>query len=383
MGVTGLLNLEPWWRFGVAILIGALVGLEREFVQQRHGEPDFAGIRTFSLMALLGAVAGFVARERGVLVFAVAYGGLALLVWISYQGDIRRGREEGVTTEVAALLVPLLGAMAVWGTAEIAIALGVITAVVLSLKPRLHAVARRMSTEDLWATLEFALVAAVILPLLPDRTFGPFDVLNPYEIWLLVVLVSGVGFVGYVLIKWLGAERGIGLTGVLGGLASSTATTLSFAGRSKRSPALSRDFGRAIVLASTMMFPRVLVEVLAVNRALVGSLLLPVGTMFLTGWVFFAVFAHRQESGDQSDQEAVELTNPLNVWTAVKFALLFAVVLVATKAADWFFGTAGVYMASVIAGLTDVDSITLSVSELAAVGQIGPRVASVAIMVAV
>jgi uncharacterized membrane protein (DUF4010 family) len=381
--MASLLNLEPWWRFGAALLIGALIGLEREFVQQREEEPDFAGIRTFSLMALLGAVAAFLTQQHGILPFVVVYGGLALLIWVSYLGDIFQGRREGITTEVVALLVPLLGAMVVWNLAELAIALGVITALVLSQKPRLHAVARRMSAEDLWATLEFALIAAVVLPLLPNRTFGPLDILNPYEIWLLVVFVSGIGFLGYVLMKVLGAERGIGLTGLLGGLASSTATTLSFAGRSKKTPSLSAAFGSAIVLASTMMFPRVLVEVLVVYRPLVASLIVPVGAMLLTGWLVFAIMWRRERSAEVSDEGAVELTNPLNLSTAVKFGLLFAVVLVVTKAANRFFGTTGVYVASVLTGLTDVDSITLSVLELAAEGQIVPRVATVSIILAV
>ncbi len=378
-----LLNLEPWWRFGAAILIGALLGLEREFVQQRKGEPDFAGIRTFSLMALLGAVVAFITEQHGILPFVVAYIGLTLLVWSSYLGDVYRGREEGITTEVAALLTPLLGAMVVWGHAELAVALGVITALALSLKPRLHMVARRMSAEDLWATLEFALIAAVILPLLPNRTFGPLDVLNPYEIWLLVVFVSGIGFFGYVLMNLLGAEKGIGLTGFLGGIASSTATTLSFAGRSKKHPVLSSVLGRGIILASSMMFPRVLVEVLAVHRPLVGDVFVPIAAMFLTGVVAFAIPWWRERSSElETDEEAVDLTNPLNLSTAIKFGLLFAVVLTATKGADRVFGTAGVYAASIVTGIADVDAITLGVTELAATGSIEPQVASLAIILA-
>ncbi|MGD9002467.1 MAG: MgtC/SapB family protein [Anaerolineae bacterium] len=380
--MANVLNVEPWWRFAAAILIGALIGLEREFVQQREGEPDFAGIRTFSLMALLGAVAAFLTEPYGILPFVVVYAGLALLIWVSYLGDVFQAGREGITTEVAALLVPILGAMVVWDLAELAIALGVITALVLSQKPRLHAIARRMSAEDLWATLEFALIATVVLPLLPNRTFGPLDVLNPYEIWLLVVFVSGIGFLGYILMKVLGAERGIGLTGLLGGLASSTATTLSFAGRSKKTPALSAAFGSAIVLASTMMFPRVLVEVLVVHRPLVGRVILPIGAMLVTGWAVFAVLWQQERSTELSDEGTVDLTNPLNLSTAIKFGLLFAAVLMATKAANRFLGTLGVYAASVITGLTDVDSITLSVSELAATGQLEVRVATVAIILA-
>lgn len=382
MDIATLLNVEPWWRFGAAILIGALVGLEREFVQQREGEPDFAGIRTFSLISLLGAVTAFVADERGLLIFVIAYAGLALLVWAGYVGDVYRGIGEGITTEVAALLVPLLGAMVVWDHSELALALGVITALTLSLKPRLHNLARRMSARDLWATLEFALIAAVVLPLLPNRTFGPFDVLNPYEIWLLVVFVSGISYFGYVLMKLLGAGTGIGLTGLLGGIASSTATTLSFAGRSQRTPGLSTAFATGIILASTTMFPRVLFEVFVIHQPLLREVALPLGAMLLTGLVVFAVLWQREQDGGGEDAEEVDLTNPLNLSTAIKFALLFAVVLMVTKAAESFFGTAGVYATSIITGLTDVDAITLTVAELAAAGRIESRVASVAIILA-
>jgi len=198
-------------------LIGALIGLEREFVQQRTEERDFAGIRTFSLMAVLGAVAAYFSQQFGLLLFIAVYLSLAFLVWVSHLGDIYRGHEEGITTEVVALIVPLLGAMVIWGEAELAAALGVITALLLALKPRLHGLARRMSSEDLKATLEFSLITAVILPLLPNQSFGPFGLLNPFQIWLMVVFVSGIGFLGYVLIKILGAEQGVGLTGVFWG----------------------------------------------------------------------------------------------------------------------------------------------------------------------
>lgn len=382
MDITTLLNVEPWWRFGAALLIGALVGLEREFVQQREGEPDFAGIRTFSLISLLGAVTAFIADERSILVFGIAYVGLALLVWAGYVGDVIRGRGEGITTEVAALLMPLLGAMIVWDYPDVATALGVITAFMLSLKPRLHGLARRMSAEDLRATLQFALIAAVVLPILPNRTFGPFDVLNPYEIWLLVVFVSGISFFGYVFMKILGAGTGIGLTGLLGGIASSTATTLSFAGRSQRTPSLSPAFATGIILASTTMFPRVLIEVFVVNKALMSQVVLPLGAMLLTGLVVFAVLWRREQSEEAEDEESVDLTNPLNLSTAIKFALLFGAVLMVTKAAESFFGTAGVYATSVITGLTDVDAITLTVAELSAAGRIESQVASVAIILA-
>ncbi len=293
-----------------------------------------------------------------------------------------RGIEEGITSEIAALLVPLLGAMVIWDYASLAGAMGVITALLLALKPSLHDLARRMSAADLRATLEFALISAVILPLLPNKGFGPFGVLNPFQIWLLVVFVSGIGFFGYVLMKTLGTEQGIGVTGLLGGLVSSTATTLSFAGRSKVNDALSVMLARGILLASTVMFPRVLIEVAVVNSSLLPSVILPIGAMFTASVLVFFFMWRRKRDDEKDEPGKVELSNPLRLQTAVTFGLVFAVVLVVVRAANEYFGSAGVYVASLLTGITDVDSITLSVSELALSGSLEPRVASIAIVIA-
>jgi uncharacterized membrane protein (DUF4010 family) len=377
-----LINLEPWWRFAAALLIGALIGLEREFVQQRSGDQEFGGIRTFALMSLMGAVAAFLTDRFGILIFIAAYLGLILMLWVGNLGPALRGEEEGITTEVAALLVPLLGAMVIWDEPAIAAALGVVTALVLALKPGLHNLARRMSAADLRAMLEFAIISAVILPMLPNRGFGPFGVLNPAQIWLLVVLVSGIGFLGYILIKVLGAEEGIVLTGLLGGLVSSTATTISFAGRSKASTGLCNALAQGILLASAVMFPRMLVEVAVVNARLLSSVSIPLGAMLLAAAVIVLVLWRRGSDGEEQDKTAVQLGNPLRWQTAVTFALLFAIVLVVVRAANEYLGSAGVYVASVLTGLTDVDSITLSVADLSLAGELEAKVASIAIALA-
>ncbi len=380
--MDALLNLEPWWRFGAALLVGALIGLEREFVQQRSGEREFAGIRTFSLMALLGAAAAYFAEGQGIWLFVVGYIGVALLVVVSYIGEVIRRHEEGITTEVAALLTPILGAMMIWGRPEIGAALGVIIALILAMRPRLHGMARGMTGDDLRAILEFAIITAVILPLLPDRGFGPFGVLNPFQIWLIVVLVSAIGFLGYVLIKVLGAERGIGLTGVLGGLVSSTATTLSFAGRSRQQADLSPTLAQGILLASGVMFPRVLVWVGAVAPALLGSILWPILLMFLADLAIVAFLWRRGRSPKNPEQAQVELANPLKLRTAISFGLIFAVVLVVVRAANEFLGSTGVYLASGLAAVTDVDSITLSTAQLAHSGALSAHTAATAIILA-
>ncbi len=380
--MNNLLNLEPWWRFAVALLIGALIGLEREFVQQRTGEDDFAGIRTFSLMSLLGAIGAYLVEDYGLLPFLAAYIGIILLVWSSYLGEIVRKHEEGITTEVAAISVPLLGALVIWGEFELASALGVIIALVLALKPTLRNLTSRMSAGDLRAILEFLLITAVVLPLLPNSNFGPFNVINPYQIWLLVVLVSGIGFFGYVLIKVLGAEQGVGVTGILGGLVSSTATTVSFSGRSKGNPELSSILAQGILLTSSVMFPRIMIEVAIVHTPLLRVIAIPMVAMLCTnlGLVFF--LWRRRNVQNQGERKPVEVSNPLRLPTAITFALAFVVVLIVVQWANEAFGEAGVYLASVLSGVTDVDAITLSVSELASNSQLQPQVAGFAVVLA-
>jgi uncharacterized membrane protein (DUF4010 family) len=380
--MEAFLNLEPWWRFGAALLIGALIGMEREFVQQHAEQRSFAGIRTFSFIALFGAVAAYVARSQGEVVFIVAFSGYVLLVAGNRLAMVLRDRSEGRTTEIVALMTPLLGALVIWDHPDIAAALSVITALILSLKFPLHNIARRMSIADLRATLQFALLALVVLPLLPNRPLGPYGVLNPFQIWLLAVFVSGISFLGYLLMKLMGTERGTGLAGIFGGLVSSTAATVSFAGRSREDPRLAAVSAIAIVLASTVMFPRLLIEVLVVNASLLSVLWLPITAMLLTGALAAVLLWRGRPAPPEDASNTLELGNPLRILSAIGFALLFAIVLVAVKAASASFGTAGLYLAGGLSGLTGVDTITLSASGLAAQGQIEAQSAAGAIVLA-
>lgn len=380
--LTEVINLEPWWRFAVALLIGALIGLEREFIQQQEEDPDFAGLRTFALIALLGALAGYLTDPLGILPALVTFAGLILLVVASHVLNVVREHEEGATTEVAALITFLLGWLVMQDAAAVAAALGVIVALLLALKPNLERIVKRMSWQDLRSILEFALVAAVILPILPNRQFGPFEAINPFRIWLLVVFISGIGFAGYVLMKVLGAEKGVGLAALLGGLVSSTATTVGFSGRSKAAPGLSEVLARGILLASSVMFPRVLLEVLATNPPLLRLLILPIGAMLLASAALVVWMWRRAEPGHQEDVDGVHVGNPLKLTTALTFAIVFTIVLIAVELMQGWFGDVGVYLTSLITGLTDVDAITLSLSQVARSGGIDARVAAAGIVLA-
>ena len=381
--MISLLDFDPWWRFGMALLIGSLLGLEREFIQQKEDAPDFAGIRTFALIALLGAVAAFLTADMGILPAAMSFGGLILLAVVSYIGDLmHRGKGAGITTEVAAILTFLFGMLVMSDKWEVAIALSVITALLLSLKGRLHDVIRKMTSEDLFVTLQFALVAAVILPLLPNRAIHPMGLLNPFQVWLVVVFVSAIGFSGYVLMKVLGPTRGINLTGVLGGLVSSTATTISFSTRSRETPTLSAHFAQGVVLASSVMVPRMLLLILVIYPPLLRTVIIPLSAMLVAGLLVVIVLQRKFEKIEQAPEEAFTLAHPLKLMTAIKFGLLFAVVFVVVEFAMVSFGSVGVYFTSAFAGLTDVNAITLSLSRFAEDNQLNPQVAGIAIIVA-
>ena len=378
-----LIDFEPWWRFGVALLIGALLGLEREFIQQKEDAPDIAGIRTFLLISLAGAVSAYLVEDYGLLLLGIVLGGLLLLTAVSYVGAIfRKGIDPGITTEVAVVLTFLYGVMVMGESVTVAIALAVLTSLFLALKGRLHRIIRNMNTEDLRITLQFALVAAVILPLLPDRALDPYGLLNPFEIWLMVVLISGIGFSGYVMMKVFGASRGINLTGLMGGLASSTATTISFSTASKENPEISTHYARAVVLASIIMIPRVLLLVFVVAPALFPTVSVPLAVMFLAG-LLVVFYLQRKYTDQEHIHRALQISNPLNLTTAIKFGFLFALVLIVIEFSQSLFGDIGVYAASAIAGLTDADAITLSVSRLFESSQVGIRVAGVSIVLAV
>jgi uncharacterized membrane protein (DUF4010 family) len=379
----GLADFEPWWRFGFALLIGALIGLEREFYQQKEESPDFAGIRTFSLIALLGSVSSFLADSFGMILAAVALGGLVLMVTVSYYGALARKRaESGITTEVAALLTFLFGVVVMGDHPTVAIALAVITSLLMALKGRLHTFIRSMSPKDIHVTLQFGLVAAVILPLLPDRTIDPLGLLNPFQIWLMVVFVSGIGFSGYILMKSLGPSQGINLTAILGGLASSTATTISFSSASRQYPNMAPRYARAVVLASTVMLPRVLLLVLVIHPPLMLKVIIPLLTMVIAGSFFVFVVQRDRLGGKTAAPQPSEIENPLKLSTAIKFGLLFAIVLVVLEYAQSFLGSTGVYLASFLSGLTDVDAIALSVTRLAADAQLSSDVAGTAVVIA-
>jgi len=377
-------DLNLFSRFGIAIVLGLFVGLQREYAYRRTEDDGelLAGARTYPMIALLGALSALGAAE---LESALPLAGTALaLGGLLAVGHFWRAREQetGLTTEVTALVVFFVGALCYWEYLRLAAALGVGTAVLLSLKVQTHALARRIDREDVYATLKFAVITVIVLPLLPREGYGPapFDVLVPYNVWLMVVLISGISFLGYVLIKVVGPKRGVGLTGILGGLASSTALTLSVAERSRDAEGLDRAFALAVVSAWSIMFVRVLVEVAVVHPPLLWTVALPVTAVFGTALLYcgYLYFVEPKEAYDGPPT----VQNPFRLVPAITFGLLYAVILVVSSGAQAYFGDAGIYVSSVVAGLADVDAITLSMARLQEGGELSAPAATRAILIA-
>jgi uncharacterized membrane protein (DUF4010 family) len=373
-----------FYRFGVALFIGMLVGLQREYSYDASGKPDpktVAGVRTFALLALAGCSGAYISDLlQSPWPFVAVLLVVGLFIVVAYVFIAAKG-ELGVTTEVAVLVTVLAGALCYWNELALAVALGVIMTALLSFKIELHGFVERLTREDIVAALKFALITAIVLPVLPNESFWepPFDVLNPYQIWLMVVLISGISFLGYVLYKLVGPRRGINLTGLLGGLVSSTATTLSFAQRSQKSAQLAKPFALAIMIAWSIMFARMLVWVAVIHPPLLRYLWLPLAAGALAGLAYGA-YLHLAPHAD--DREDVQVTNPFELGPAITFGLLYGVILLVARTAQLYFGDAGVYVSSILSGLADVDAITLSMTELARAGNLDLQVAERAIVLA-
>ena len=349
-------------RFAVALGLGILIGLERE---RAKGEEGGAGVRTFALVALAGAIAGYLDQSLGLAWFALAVFVAVCALLISLYVLTSLHGDTGITTEISALLAFLLGLLCAHGQLQVAAWVAVAMALMLALKDWLHRLARKIDTSDVEATLKFAIVTLIILPLVPDQNYGPvpLDVLNPYKVWLMVVLISGLNFMSYLLIKIVGAEHGIGLAGLLGGLASSTAVTLGFSQRSRQPGADASALALGILLAWTVMFFRVVVMTGLISGQLGLRLAVAMGALCAVSLGACFWLWRRRPAKQRGEVKAGQ--NPFELDEAIKFGLLFGVVVFVAKAAQVYLGESGLYLAAAIAGLSDIDAITLAMADLA------------------
>ena len=380
------LDLEFVKSFGTALLIGALIGIEREKRKGGEGEVGMAGLRTFILVALVGAICGWLACSFGAPVVLTA--GILLVAALLLAGYVLAARVNpqslGLTTEFAVVTVFLLGAMVTLGYGEAAVALGILTAAVLAYRQPLHGLVEKLGWDDIFAGLRLLIATFIVLPLLPDRAIDPWGALNPFKLWVLVLLISGLSLVGYVATRWFGTGKGPAVAGLTGGLVSSTAVTLSFARESSdaKAAAAADALVCGILLAWSIMFIRIVVIVAVANRALAMQLLPPVAIMTAAVAVPAAFYFWRGVRGrsGKARGEQVALKNPFSLTQAARFAAIFAVILLVVKLAQHYFPGQGVYLVAAIAGTTDVDAITLSMAAYAR--EADPRIAVVAIVIA-
>lgn len=348
----------------VAVGLGLLIGMQREWA-----EKSVAGIRTFALIALAGALCGLLSRDLNFAWLLAA--GLLAVAWVLWIGNQARSAAtangSGVTTEVAALVVFLIGAAVMVGHAIVAVVTAGVVALLLHAKGRLHAFVDRLGEGDFRAIARLILIGMVILPLLPDENYGPYDVLNPFRIWLMVVLIVGISLAAYVARLLMGAGLGVILAGVLGGLISSTATTVSYARRARAGGDEAAGSSIVLMVASTIVFARVLFEIALVAPSILASVAPPLAAMMALMAVICLAASYRARSAFRASSEEQP---PSDLTAAVVFGVLYAGVLIGVSAVRENFGDAAMYLVAALSGLTDMDAITLSSAQLMKSGAI-------------
>ncbi|HKP25871.1 MAG TPA: MgtC/SapB family protein [Dongiaceae bacterium] len=377
------LDLAAIQNFAIAILIGVLIGIERE--KRRDTEVTVGGIRTFVLLAILGAVGGYLSDRFDTiwpLLAIVALGGITVVAGFLIDADERKG-PIGLITELAAIVVTMLAGLATLGQPALAVCLGIVVAALLAYKQPLHGLIDKIGWDDLFAGLRLLIASFIILPLLPDYTVDPWGALNPRKLWLLVVMISGLSMIGYVATRWLGPGRGTVITGLTGGLVSSTAATLAFSRQSKESDdaQAAQMLATGTLLAWAVMFFRVMVISFAVYPALLRDLAVPMTAMGLACLASAGVLLWRRRTDAGSSKPGeIAVSTPFTLTQATKFGLLFAVILLVVKIVGDLDLPGGLYVVAALAGLTDVDAISLSMAQHARGGAI--LVATIAIVIA-
>jgi uncharacterized membrane protein (DUF4010 family) len=359
-------TLEILWDISVALGVGLLIGIERGWTSRADDEGKrVAGIRTFSLIGLLGGVWAQMTQLVPAWMLGIVFLGLVALIIAGYLSQKQTSPDVGLTTEIAILITFSLGAWASLGYKLPALIAAVVVLTLLNLKPTLHNWLKKIELKEIYAWIKLLIISVIFLPLLPDQGFGPWDALNPYWIWWMVVLISGLSFVGYILTRLIGHKFGPLLTSFIGGMASSTAITFSLAAiaKEKKFGAI-HIFMSGVLLASSISFIRVFIEVAIVNSSLLSVLWLPLSVMFVVT-LLCGYWVWKSGKSSSDEEKEIKLENPLQLSRALKFGFLLAVILLLTHAAENYFGEQGIYIVSLISGVMDVDAITLSLSRKA------------------
>jgi uncharacterized membrane protein (DUF4010 family) len=365
----------------VALAVGLLIGMEREWRQQREeDQPDeHAGLRTFGLFGLLGGIAGLFEQNAAWLVSAALIAVAAVLIAQRRKED-RSLPLEDVTTLAAALVTTMLGALATIGMPQLAATAAVVIVVLLHLKPTLHRWIGALSKDELRAVLRLLVISLVVLPVLPDQGYGPYEALNPRSIWWYVVLISTLSFAGYLAIRVLGPQRGYLATGLFGGMVSSTATTAALARLAKQDRKSVAPLAAGIALANGVSVLRMLAIVTAIHPALAMAAAWPLGWFALVA-LGCALLLWRFQTG-RGRSKAMEINNPFGIGPALKLAAILATVQVLAAFLEDRYGQAGLKALAAVAGLVDADAISLTVARgTAGGGAIAPAVTALLIAV--
>jgi uncharacterized membrane protein (DUF4010 family) len=344
-------------KLGIAVGLGLIVGFQREWTA-----PHVAGLRTFALITVFGAVIGLLADEAGGWLMSA---GLVVVAAMIIVGNLVKfaevDKEPGLTTQAAAFVMYLVGLAIGLDHTTLGVMVGGGTAVLLHWKKPLHAVVERIGEADIRGIIQLVLIALVILPILPNESYGPYGVLNPFEIWMIVVLIVGISLLGFISYKFVGAKAGSLLGGVLGGLISSTATTVSYAHRARRNPEVANVATLVIMIASTMVFGRVIFEIAVVAPNILADIVPPLVVMM----IWMALISIGLYFFSNSDSESVPMEeDPSELKAAIVFGVLYAAVLFAVAAVKEHFGNEALYAVAALSGLTDMDAITLSTAQM-------------------
>lgn len=361
------MNDELLRNLGVALAIGLIVGLERGWkTRERHGGTRAAGIRSFTLAGLLGGATAALAMPDAVVVLAAGILALGGLLLAGYVLGARETGDLGITTEIALLATFALGAVAVLVEPFPAVAGAVVMAIVLGFKAEVHRAVAALDRRELHATLQLLLIAVVLVPLLPNEDLGPAGSVNPRTVGTLVLLIAGLSYVGYFAIRVLGSRLGLILTAIFGGLTSSTAVAVAYARRSREDAAFARIFGTGIALAAATMVPRLALEIAAVNPSLLVGLWPTFAALVAVPLLQLAYVGWRGSANDPAAE--VTLSNPLDLRAAIVFGVLLSVFFVAGAYVQDRLGDTGLYATAAVAGLVDVDAISLTLAHGAGSG---------------
>jgi len=348
-------------QLSLALAVGLLIGAERGWQERGAKEgSNIAGLRTFGLIGLLGGIWGIFSNKFGEILLGFSFLAVTGLLVAAYAVSRKQSEDRGITTLVAALITFSIGMLAVKGFENVAATCAVVTAGLLSLKSRLHHWIETLEQKEIHAALKLLLISVVILPVLPNQGFGPWQVLNPYLLWWMVVLIASLSFAGYFSIKLTGTRHGIMLTSFFGGLVSSTALTLYLV-KFDSVKKLQRVLAAGVIVAAATMFPRVLIEVAVINSQMLTVLWLPILSMMLISYGYAYVLWNK--SRDMGNVE-YEPKNPFELGSAIRFGILLAAIMISAMAIRHWFGDTGLYALSAISGVIDVDAITLSIAKM-------------------